>query len=333
MSALRLVAAARIRSSSHAALRTRPFAEELQRVLARLLAHIAKRQIHLPTIAHAFSPTLSDLHGPVLADPVVQKALMDRLYLTLMNSAPGVVVLTVVTADKRFCGSYNKDILRKATRRIDELQQVGKHVELILVGRNADAFFRQHHPNLPVRAFLPVGRAVDAENTATALSHALLSEFIAGGVERVEIIYTRFISLICSAPSARTLLPLTPNGLESVGDEVFQLVLTTDHGKLTARRVASEFNPVPASPDLLYGIGDEEAVGLLNSMLPMYVTSQLIRIIREAIASEQAARLTAMTAASDNARELVAGLRTKYNKERQARITNEIIELTTSSVA
>lgn len=329
VSALRLVAAARIRSSSHAALRTRPFAEELQAVLSRLIQHIITRQIHLPSIAHsAHIPNLHDLHGPVLADPLVQKALMDRLYLALLDShtGPGSTLLTVVTADKKFCGSYNKEVLCRAVRRIRELEAAGKAVELVVVGRIARTFFEYHMPRLRIRTYVPIGRSPDAEQTATQLSHTLLSEFIAGGVERVEIVYTRFISLISSTPSARTLLPLTPTGLESVGDEIFQLVLTTRNGRLTAKRVPANV-AMPDLSDMFYGISDDEAVLLLNSMLPMYVTSQVIRIVREAIASEQAARLAAMTAATDNARDLATGLRRKYHKERQARITNEIIEV------
>ena len=330
--ALRIVAAARIRSSSHAALRTRPFAEELQRVMSKLITHITARNIDLPPVAAAFYPTLSDLHGPLLADPTVQRALMNRLYLTLMSgSDSGVVLLCVVTSDKRFCGGYNKDVLTKAVRRIAELEKVGKKVELVLLGRVGRLYFKRHYPHIPVRSAFDSARAQHAETTSTELSHVLLSEFIAGDVQRVEVVYTRFISLICSAPSTRTLLPLTPTGLESVGDEIFQLLITTHQGKLTAKRVIEMPTPDGQSMGVdLYDISDEQAVHLLNSMLPMYVTSQLIRIVREAIASEQAARLTAMTTASDNARELVVSLKRRYNKERQAKITNEIIELTTN---
>lgn len=356
MSALRIVAAARIRASSAAALRTRPFAEELQHVLASLVSEILSRDIDVHAVAHATPPhSLSDTHGALLADPVVQKALLDRIYLTLLRGEgerekvmrrrgrrKDVTIIAVLTADKGFCGRYNKYIITRAARRIAELNDVGKEVELVIVGKTAKMFFDRHYPHLPVRFYCPVGRSTDAEMTATTLSHTLLSEFIAGGVDRIEVIYTRFVSLLSNAPSARTLLPLTPTGLEAVGDELFQLTLTTKNGRLTTRRSPlrngvhgngnAHGNGVP--PKLrksFYSISDDEAIRLLNSMLPMYVTSQLIRIVREAIASEQASRLTAMTAATENAREIVSSLQTRYHKERQAKITTEIIEVVSNA--
>lgn len=246
-------------------------------------------------------------------------------------------VLAVVTSDRGFCGPYNKYIFAKAARRVRELEDVGRRVELVLVGRSASVFFKRHFPNLKVRFYTPLGKTADAEGTATTLSHTLLSEFIAGGVDRVEIVYTRFVSLLSSAPSSRTLLPLTPTGLETVGDELFQLTLTTRNGRLMAQKeaVKSEGRAVGKGRDMnkYYNINDEEAVRLLNSMLPMYFTSQLIRIVSEAIASEQASRLSAMSAATENARDIVTSLQTQYHRERQARITNEIIEVVSSANA
>lgn len=360
VSALRIVAAARIRASSAAALRTRPFAEELQHVLASLVAEILARDIDVHAVAHATPPhSLEDTHGALLADPLVQKALLDRIYLALLAdhrrrpvfshraAAKDVTIITVLTADKGFCGPYNKEVIKRAVRRIRELTDIGKQVELVLLGRTSNAFFARHYPQIPVRFQAPMGRSTEAEATATTLSHTLLSEFIAGGVDRIEIIYTRFVSLISNSPSARTLLPLTPTGLESVGDELFQLTLTTKNGRLTTRRAPTtahngahfdshshlkSHNPTNSrTRKSFYNISDDEAVRLLNSMLPMYVTSQLIRIVREAIAAEQASRLAAMTAATENAREIVSSLRTRYNKERQARITTEIIEVVSNA--
>lgn len=331
VSAVRLVAAARIRKSSLAALQARPFADRLQELLSQLIAHISSRDIDVMAIAYS-SPPLNQLSSATLADPIVQQALLQRLYLTLMKPTdPGYVSLvTVISADRRLCGGYNKGVISRAARRVTHLLSMGQPVELILVGNVAHAFFRAKFPTVPCRFFIPLGRNVDADHTSTTLSQILLSEFIAGDVTRVEIIYTRFISLLSTAPSVRTLLPLTPTGLESLGDEVFQLVLTTNNGRLVTQRA-----PRPEKKHSFYAehvvdeysISDEEAVLLLNSMLPMYITSQLSRIIRESIASEQASRLAAMSAASDNAKELAASLLSQYNRERQARITNEIIEV------
>lgn len=359
VSALRLVAAARIRSSSNAALRARPFADQLQTFLAELIRVISDRRIDIPSqIASAPPFSLADMHGPFLADPVVQKALLDRMYLALLStsspplSIPSnlVTIVTVITADRKFCGSYNKDILTRAAFRIRSLEESGTRIQLFVVGRIARAFFSRHFPHIPIILYLPISRPSTPEQTATTLSHSLLSEFIAGGVQRVEIVYTRFVSLISTAPSTRTLLPIAPTGIEAIGDEIFELTLTSRHGHIvpvrTKRTLSSAadsnfWSPRPGSvipsdsvtPSIyqIYDLSDQDAVLLLNSMLPMYVTSQLIRIVREAVASEQVSRLAAMSAATDNARELVSRLRTQYNKQRQARITTELIEVISST--
>lgn len=368
VSALRLVAAARIRASSNAALRARPFADELQTVLAQLIDHINVRGIDIIAIAQAAPPfTVSDMHGPLLADPTVQKALLNRMYLAVFQQKPfnnkssNTTILTVVSADRKFCGSYNKDVINRAAQRIIELttgyQRNGSsgnigatNVELVLVGRIARTHFDREWPSIPVRAYLPGPSSLTAENLASDMSQSLLSEFIGGGIQRVEIIYTRFVSLITTIPSVRTLLPLTPTGMESIGDEMFQLSLTSSNGRIIPKRVPMRDNhhhhhhhhgDVSSTSyfddqtsryseslrESLYSISDEDAILLLNSMVPMYFTSQLIRIVRESLASEQVSRLAAMTAATDNARELITTLKTQYNKQRQARITTEIIEV------
>lgn len=332
-------------------------------MLSALLWEVELRNIDVALVAHRASVShVEEIGGVSLADPVVQKALLDRMYLSLLESwasRRGITVLAVITADKGFCGSYNKYVIRKTRRRMDELAKGGRTVELVLVGNTARLFFDRHYPHIRRRFYTDMGKTGDAELTATAVSHALLSEYIGGGVERVEVIYTRFVSLISSMPSARTLLPLTPMGVEAVGDELFELRLTTENGRLKALRTpwgqavngravkanavhshhgrdihkTSGYTSFQSRLGSFYKISDEEAILLLNSMLPMYVTSQLIRIIREAIAAEHASRLAAMTAATDNAREIVAKLRLEYNKERQAKITNEIIEVVTNADA
>lgn len=357
VSALRLVAAARIRSSSNAALRARPFADQLQTLLAELIRLTIDRRIDIPSqIASAPVFSLSDMHGPFLADPVVQKALLDRMYLAILSptslkpvSSNLITIVTVIAADRKFCGSYNKDVLTRAALRIRALEQVGARVQLAIIGRVARSFFTRNFPHLPVIIYLPISRPTTPEQTATTLSNSLLSHFIAGGVQRVEIVYTHFVSLISTSPSTRTLLPITPSGIEAVGDEIFQLTLTSRNGHIVPipfksmasnDRNSNSYNSVQSSTNSkhqtsqstmplhqLYDISDQEAVLLLNNMLPMYVTSQLVRIVREAVASEQVSRLAAMSAATDNAREIVSRLKMQYNRERQARITTELIEV------
>lgn len=286
-------------------------------------------------------------------------------------SATPVTIVTVITSERKFCGSYNRDVINRATQRVYSLKNLGVKVEMVLVGRIARAHFKKEEfENIPIRFEISGPSVKTADECASEISQGLLAEFIAGGVQRVEVVYTRFVSLLATVPSVRTLLPLSPTGLEDISDEVFQLTITSRNGRIVPTRgtasgrashkdghdkrsppgsATSTFSngtPMPSTTSSdssrqehqaflkqsLYSISDEEAVMLLNSMLPMYFTSQVIRIVREAIASEQVSRLTAMTAATDNARDLISHLRTQYNKERQARITTEIIEVISSTL-
>lgn len=183
VSALRLVAASRIRASSHAALRARPFAEHLQKTLSQLSRHIQRREIDIRAIAQAVPPfSMAEMHGPFLADPVVQKALMDNLYLTVLAPPDGrmpashkglLTILTVITADRKFCGGYNKGVIARAVIRLRQLQRLGFSIELVLVGVIAYRFFSRNFPNLVIGLHVAMTDAPGLEHVATAVSHAI----------------------------------------------------------------------------------------------------------------------------------------------------------------
>eukprot|EP00968_Pinguiococcus_pyrenoidosus_P008838 scaffold655_cov225-Pinguiococcus_pyrenoidosus.AAC.11 len=151
----------------------------------------------------------------------------------------------------------------------------------------------------------------------------MLADFLSGEVDRVELIYTRFVSLIASEPSLRTLLPLTATGIETEGDEIFSL--TTKEGEFSVSRTevpAAEPEEFPA--DMIF---EQDPVQILNALVPLYLNGQVLRTLQESVASELAARMAAMQAASDNAKELGSKLTLQYNRARQASVTQEILEI------
>lgn len=349
--AMRRVAAARIRASAAAALAARPFAEKLQHQLGSLVQNIRADGIDVAQAAsRARHDAMAVLNGDVAIDESAQRALMDQMYIALLavdepqperdtpslptsfetKRAPPqdatVTLLTVFTSDRGFCGSYNKDVLTRAVRRIHDLQNSHpqRKVELILLGRTAINFFARNYPHLPVRYAEETGSPASATDTSAKVCDALLSEFIAGGIERVEVVYGRFVSLISNTPSVRTLLPVTPLGLEVHDDEIHDL--STREGKLCTVPVTEPNQPIWSNADVPdYALTADDAILLINALLPMYVHSQIVRMLREAIASELACRMTAMQAATDNCRDIARDLKTRYHKERQTQITNEII--------
>jgi F-type H+-transporting ATPase subunit gamma len=286
-SAMKLVAAAKVRRAQEAVLRSRPFSETLERILGGLLQRLKTEALDIPL---------------------------------LESRAAKKVGLVVITGDRGLCGSYNAAAIKKAEARINELKEQGVDTELILIGNKGSTYFKRRAT--PVRKMIPCGQSPTAEQ-ASEISSELLSSYYAGELDRIELLYTSFISMISSVPTGRTLVPLLPSGLEMEGDEIFKL--TSKDGD-----IAVEKESIPAAapkefaPDMIF---EQEPSQLLNAILPLYLNGQLLRTLQESVASELASRMSAMQSATDNAKELQGKLESEMNRARQAKITQELMEI------
>lgn len=166
---------------------------------------------------------------------------------------------------------------------------------------------------------------------ATKISDAIFASFVSSECDKVELVYTKFLSLISSEPCIQTLLPLTPSGelcnadgscVDAANDEIFKL--TTKGGKFQVEREKMPIQTEELDAGLIF---EQEPVQIMDTLLPLYLNSCLLRSLQEALASELAARMTAMSNATDNAKELTKALNIQYNRRRQARITQELAEL------
>ncbi|HEY9828175.1 MAG TPA: F0F1 ATP synthase subunit gamma [Stenomitos sp.] len=285
--AMRLVAAAKVRRAQEQVIATRPFADRLAQVLYGLQSRLKFEEANLP----------------LLKQRQVQK-----------------VGLLVVTGDRGLCGGYNGNIIRRAEERIRELKKEGIDYTLILVGRKATQYFQRR--NQPIEATYTGLEQVPTAAEASKIADELLSLFLSETVDRVELIYTRFVSLVSSRPVVQTLLPLDPQGLETPDDEIFRL--TTRGGQFQVERERVPAQTQPLAQDMIF---EQNPVDILDALLPLYLNNQLLRSLQESAASELAARMTAMNNASDNASSLITTLTLSYNKARQAAITQEILEV------
>lgn len=290
--AMRLVAAAKVRRAQDAVLRTRPFSETLQKVLGGLIKRLNVDYTDLP--------------------------------LLTAREAKRVVIV-MITGDRGLCGGYNNYVIKKVETRMQELKAAGTEVELVCVG-NKGALYFKNRPVTTRRTFMCT-QAPTADQ-ATAISEELLAEYLSGEVDRIELVYTRFVSLISSQASLRTILPLEPQGIEQPEDEIFQL--TTDDGKLDVKVESLEATPAATFPaDMIF---EQDPLQILNAILPLYLNGQILRMLQESVASELASRMSAMSNASDNAKELSKNLSLTYNRGRQAAITQEISEIVAGSM-
>jgi F-type H+-transporting ATPase subunit gamma len=285
-SAMRLVAAAKVRRAQDAVLKTRPFSETLQKVLGGLIQRLKK----------------DNFDSPLLNERPVNK-----------------VLLVCMTGDRGLCGGYNAYAIKKAQARCNELKAAGVELDMVCIGTKGNTYFSKRQN---VISYYPMGNAPTAEQAST-IADSLLASYLSGEADRVELLYTRFTSLIASEPAVRTMLPLSPTGIETEGDEIF--TMTSKDGQFSVQAKVSD----PAAPQVFPKdmIFEQDPEQILSAILPLYFNGQLLRQMQESVASELAARMTAMQAASDNAKELIKTLSQQLNRQRQAAITQEIAEI------
>ena len=290
---MKLVAAAKVRRAQDAVLATRPFSETLQSVFGGLIQRLDGESIDLP----------------LLTVREVKK-----------------VTLVCITGDRGLCGGYNAFIIRKTENRFKELQDQGVDVDMVLVGKKGIAYFERR--GFPIRKTFETGQNPNAKQ-ALEISEELLNTFLSGEADAIELLYTKFLSLIASEPSVRTLVPFSASDITKRGDEVFQL--TSEDGHFGVERTELDVaEPQEFPNDMIF---EQDPLQIVNSILPLYLNGQILRTLQESVASELAARMQSMQSASDNAGELAKNLSLQYNRARQAAVTQEILEIVAGATA
>ena len=199
--------------------------------------------------------------------------------------------IILLTSDRGLAGAYNTGLIRKAS---DFIKASSFSSSLITVGKKGTQFFGKRGYNLKHSMTVPssgarLQDAIEVTRTARQL-------FESGEVDAIYVCYSKFYSAIRQVPQIVQLLPIEP----PVTSEI-------------AKSTDFEFEPGPAE--------------LLNNLLPRYFQTLVWQSMLEATASEFGARMTAMTSATDNAGKMIQQLTLKANRERQAAITKEILEV------
>jgi len=291
--AMKLVAAAKVRRAQDAVLATRPFSETLQSVFGGLIGRLGSEALDLP----------------LLTEREVKK-----------------VTLVSISGDRGLCGGYNTFMIRKTEARYLELTEQGIDVDLIVVGKKGITYFERRA--YPIRATFECGQKPTSKE-ALAISEEILNTYLSGETDTVELMYTKFVSLIASTPSVRTLVPFSASQISQESDEVFQL--TSSEGQFGVEREdLGAAEPQEFPNDMIF---EQDPIQIVNSILPLYLNGQILRTLQESVASELAARMQSMQSASDNAGDLAKRLSTEYNRARQASVTQEILEIVSGSQA
>ncbi|MCE5314566.1 MAG: ATP synthase F1 subunit gamma [Armatimonadota bacterium] len=254
-SAMKMVAAARLRKAQERAEAARPYAEKMHEVMGNL------------------ARSAGEIEHPLLEVREERN-----------------VAYVVIGAERGLAGSYNGNVMNKAVHEIGKRDP--EEVKLLLVGRKAVAFFRKRP--YQITASMEMGTGVTFTDIRK-ITTKVRSLFESGEVDAVYLIYAKFYSAMRQEPVSVRLLPMA----------------------------APEANAeTPA--DFMF---EPNAGELLATLLPKYVDTEVYQSLVESQASEHGARMSAMSAATKNAGEMIDNLTLVYNKARQAAITKEITEI------
>jgi F-type H+-transporting ATPase subunit gamma len=204
-----------------------------------------------------------------------------------------------ITADRGLCGGYNAGVLRATEGEVRKDVAAGKNYLIVPVGRKAEGYlrFRGYNISQPFAGFSDNPMHTDA----VAIGKFVVDKFLAGEVDRVELVYTRFVSAGRQEVVRRPLVPLGGDLVKAEAD---------GHGAASGDY---EYEPDPSA--------------ILDTLLPRYVEARVYAALLNAAASEHAFRQRAMKSATDNAEELIKNLTRVMNRARQDSITTEIMEI------
>ena len=267
--AMQMVAAAKLRRAQESAEQSRPYAERFMGVLSGLAASVGKSE---------GAPKLLRGTGE------------DRVHL-----------LVVMTAERGLCGGFNSNIAKRARAHIAKLQEAGKTVKILTVGKKGrDQLKRDFGAAFIDHVDLTEVKRV-SYNDAQAIARDLVIRFDAGEFDVATLFYSKFVNVVTQVPTA---LQVIPAAFEEEAE---------------ADSTVYDYEP------------SEEAI--LSDLLPRGVATQIFSALLENGASEQGARMSAMDNATRNAGDMIDKLTIEFNRSRQAVITNELIEIISGAEA
>ncbi len=265
--AMEMVAASKMRKTQEAMSSSRPYAETMRKVIG----HIALGSL--------------EYKHPYLKDREAKR-----------------VGYIIISTDRGLCGGLNINLFKKALNTMNSGGQQGSDVDLAVIGSKATSFFNSYGGNV-VAQVSGLGDKPTVDELIGTVG-VMLKKYDEGQLDRLYLVYNKFINTMVQEPVIDQLLPLPKSE-----DEEMQRAHAWDY------------------------IYEPEPKALLDTLLVRYVESQVYQGVVENLACEQAARMVAMKAATDNAGDIIDELQLVYNKARQAAITQELSEIVSGASA
>ena len=262
--AMKMVAAAKMRRAQENMEKSRPYSSRLAELLDMLI-------------------------------PEIDRSLMPELNVREVKKT----LFVVVTADRGMAGAFNTNVLREAHKAIDKAGQ--ENSEIICIGKKSAGYFKNRNYPIAVE-YIDFWNDLEYSH-AMKIGDEIISRYINGAVDQVQVIYNRFVNVARQEIKNETFLPMSydPEARDS------------------------DYNP-----ERLFEPSKEAVV---KTIIPRYLNTQIWQLLLESNASEQAARMLAMENATSNANDMIKDLKLQFNKARQTAITTEMLEIVSGAEA
>jgi len=269
-SAMKMVAASKLRRSQEKAEAARPYSSRLEEMLASLASSAASGE----GIIKLLTGTGNDQN----------------------------YVVVPVSADRGLCGGFNSSINKETFRLVKSLEDDGKNVQLMPVGKKSRDFFNRVMKDKILESFADLNVSVNGYDSALQVSNKLQELYFDGKFDKCIIVFNKFKSAISQEVTQQQLIPLDVSNSSK-----------EENVDNSGAKAIYDYEP------------DEETI--LKDLLPKNVSIQIFKVLLESDAGEHGARMAAMDNATRNAGEMIDSLTLKYNRTRQAFITKELIEI------
>lgn len=313
--AMKMVAGAKLNRAQQRITELRPYAVKVQSVLAEITrpgagAATTEAPMGAPALPPAadVNPAEGGADAPLTTAAAEDVGGEKPAHPLLVQRAERNVLIVVLTSDRGLCGAFNTNINKRAEREWRARTESGQNVKLVVVGRKGRDYFARR--GAPVLEYLPGVWDKLSLEMAQHVGDRVLAPFNKGEIDAIYFVYNEFKSAMSQMVVAERLLPVAQPepGEPGVGTD-----------KPTTQAAEFIFEP------------NREA--LLERLVPMYMDISILRALYESMASFLGAQMTAMDAATKNAKKMIEALTLQYNQARQASITKELMEIIGGSEA
>ena len=320
---MKMVSAAKLRRAQERALSYRPYSQMLTNVLRSLVSR-----------AEVYDSATGELSHPLL-----------------IQRPEKTVMLIVVTGDKGLAGAFNTNINKAAVQFL--ATHADKNIDMVCIGRKGRDFMKRRYPTGQpgqeragaaqlVGEYVNILRQVSMTD-AVEMANGIIERYTKEEIVAVYLMYNEFKSVISQRLVVTRILPVVEIGVadvtesheptkeekEKAKEAASRAGVSVDEPSTAAAdRAAAEFGT--SQVDYIY---EQPAPMLFRALMPKYVAGDVFRAMLESVASEHAARMTAMESATNNARDMIDRLTLTMNRARQAKITTEIIEIVSGAAA